>query len=194
MKDAEVPKAIRGRGRQPLLTPETQKKLLDEITLGASYADACLLVGISPATLLMWRRKGEAQKKGIYRNFLVALDQARAKRRRWYRADIAKKATEKKDWRGIAYLASVTEPEAFAARVHVVVEQEFSAAIDRLKKEFAGDHQILERALSALVGETRSGGTAIAAGDASEAVAALGQSVDPASTIAAAVGVPGADV
>ena len=193
MTDA-VPKATRGRGRQPLLTPETQKKMLDEITLGATMTDACLLVGVSLAAAMMWVRKGEAQKKGIYREFVKALEQARAKRRRWYRADIAKKATERKDWRGIAFIASVTEPEAFGARVHVVVEQELTAAIDRLKKEFAGENQLLERALSALVGETRAGGTAIASSNASEAVAALSQGIDPASTIAAAVGVPGANL
>lgn len=189
-----MPKAIRRRGRQPLLTPDVQKRMLDEITLGATLTDACLLVGVARNTALMWVRKGEAQKKGIYRDFLHALEQARAKRRRWYRADIAKKATERKDWRGIAFIASVTEPEAFGARVHVVVEQELTAAIDRLKREFAGEDQLLERALSALVGETRAGGTAIAASSASDAVAAIGQGIDPTSTIAPATGVPGTDV
>jgi len=189
-----VPKATRGRGRAPLLTAETQKKMLDEITLGATMTDACLLVGVSLAAAMMWVRKGEAQKKGIYREFVKALEQARAKRRRWYRADITRKATERKDWRGIAFIASVTEPEAFGARVHVVVEQELTAAIERLKREFSGEDQLLERALSAIVGETRAGGIAIASSHASDAVAAIGQGVDPASTIAPAAGVLGADL
>jgi hypothetical protein len=57
--------------------------------------------------------------------FCNDLELARVKRRDWYRSTITELALAKKDFRGIAWLAAVTEPERYrvsgrarAARAH----------------------------------------------------------------------------
>lgn len=157
---AEVPEKRGPRGRPTLIDdPATIKTLIDEIKLGATYTDACRLAGVPLDTFMRWKAKGVGQKKGKYRSFLQTLERARAERRKSYKVQIQKMSIDRKDWRGVAFIASVTEREEFGQRVHVVVEEELRSAIDRLKKEFGAPHEhaILERALSALAGEVRDG-------------------------------------
>lgn len=180
------------------------KRLLDEIKLGASNKDACLLVGISPDAFMAWVRKGEAQSKGKYRSFVNQLLGARAERRKSYKIQIQRAALDRKlgekhiagDWRATAFLATVVEKDEFGPRVHLIVEDQLRSAVERLKKEFSGpdDDAILERALSAVAGEVRDGGATEASARASIAFSGLSEESDPASTIRAAAGVPGADV
>jgi hypothetical protein len=144
------------RGRRPLLTdPDLRASLLAEIGNGATYADAATLVGITPDVLSLWLRKGREKPRSIYGQFVRDLSEARAKRRKTYRALILKQGNDRKDWRATAFIASVTEREHFAQRVHVVVEEQLQGAIDRLMKEFSSEaeHAILERALAAIAGE-----------------------------------------
>lgn len=190
-------------GRKPAVDDQDLvRRLLDEIKLGASNKDACLLVGISPDAFMAWVRKGEAQAKGKYRNFLNQLLGARAERRKSYKVQIQRAALDRKvgerhvagDWRATAFLATVVEKDEFGPRVHLIVEDQLRSAIERLKKEFANDDAILERALSAVAGEARDGGTSESATRARIAFSGISEELDPASAVSAPAGVPGADV
>lgn len=144
------------QGRKPELTPELEAELLKHIVFGASIRDACLLAGTTVQSVMNWQRKGREKskhRKELYQKFFERLEEAKAKRRQYYRAEIIKLSKTKNDWRGVAFMATVTDPSEFGQRVHVVVEQELASAIERLKREFENEHQILERALSAIVGE-----------------------------------------
>jgi len=157
------------RGRRTLLNDEDLRtKLLAEVANGATYADAATLVGVTPDTINLWLRKGREKPRSIYGRFVRDLGEARAKRRKTFRALILKQGNDRKDWRATAFIASVTEREHFAQRVHVVVEEQLRGAIERLEREFSSEaeHAILERALAALAGED---GFGAAGSDASSA-------------------------
>ncbi len=145
------PKANRRVGAPSKLDAATKKTLLDEIRQGASYADAARVSGITPATVIGWRHRGERETEGEYFQFIEDLERARADRRRYYRDTVREHG--KKDWRAIAWLAAVTEPEEFNPKVNIIIEQQFSEAVSRLKAEFAHDPDLLERVIGALVGE-----------------------------------------
>lgn len=180
---AEVPEVRRKQKGRPTLVddPDVLRKLMDEIKLGATYTDACRLAGVPVDTFLRWKAKGAGQKKGKYRSFLQLLERARAERRKTYKVQIQKMAVDRKDWRGMAFIATVTEREEFGQRIHVVVEEELRTAIGRLMKEFEAPHEhaILERALSAVAGEARDGRTPHATAGEGAAVAGLGEDADP---------------
>lgn len=184
--------------------PAIVKQLLDEIRLGASNKDACLMTGISPEALMSWVRKGEAQKQGKYRKFLNLLMRARAERRKSYKVQIQKAALDRKlgnkfiagDWRATAFLATVVEKEEFGPRVHVIIEDQLRAAIDRLKKEFHAPNEveILERALSAISGEVRYGRAEDSEESQSVAFTGISEEPDSPPAVEPPVGVPGTDV
>jgi hypothetical protein len=191
-----TPPKKRGVGRPSALTPEVKEKILNEIKMGATYTDAAQLAGLSPATIGQWIEKGRAGTKKEYVEFVRELDLARVERRRFFRTQILTTSKAKGDWRGTAFIATVTEREHFAQRVHIVVEEQLKSAVERLEREFSGEgeQQLLERALGALAGEDRisttAGSSAFKSGDLLDA----GEGVDPASTIAASTRIPGTDV
>ena len=171
-------------GRRPYLDADTAKRIIDAVTTGATLKDAATMAGISVKTVLGWVAKG--RKQGNVRNkeyaaFVDSMELARAKRRAFFRNKIIQKGDERGDWRAYAFIASVTEPEAFGQRVHVVVEQELTSAIDRLKSEFshASEIKILERALAAIAGEIGPRRIAENSRDQGEIIDAVGHAVDP---------------
>lgn len=159
-----------------LADPAIRATFLKAVEGGATYADAALLAGIGPDVISKWQRKGAASPRSIYGKFVRDLENARAKRREAFRKVITALAVKKNDWRGPAYIASITEPEHFAQRVHIVVEEQLRTAIVRLKAEFndPAEHEILERALAAIVGEDGEGGIDEAPGAASIRIGAGG--------------------
>ncbi len=62
-----------------------------------------------------------------------------------------KLARDKKDFRGILAIAALTKPPEFTPKLHMIVEQQLSEAIDRLKAEFEGEPELYERILQAIV-------------------------------------------
>lgn len=57
------------------ITPELTKKVCDNIRIGLSFEDACLLSGIQRDALRVWSKKGANQKKE-YIEFAEAVDRA----------------------------------------------------------------------------------------------------------------------
>ncbi len=140
----------RSVGAPSKLEPNVKRLLLQSIEGGATCTDAARRAGIDVATFHRWRQRGEFEPAGQYRDFCDDLEFARVQRREWYRTTITDLALAKKDYRGIAWLATVTEPEVFSPKVHLVIEQELRAAVDRLMAEFRDEPDLLERTLVAL--------------------------------------------
>jgi hypothetical protein len=65
-------------GRPAKFTPAVQERLLNVIRLGAYRNAACDFAGITPETLRIWLRRGEADGEGPYWEFCTALKQAEA--------------------------------------------------------------------------------------------------------------------
>ena len=68
----------RGRGQPTKLTAVVQRKICEAIAAGNYPSTSARYAGVTPACFCNWKRKGEAQKRGVYREFLNAVRKAEA--------------------------------------------------------------------------------------------------------------------
>ena len=144
-------------GQPTKLTPQLQRTFVKVIRLSGFYRDACSAVGISDETLSNWRERGAAGEEPFV-GFVGALKKAERDRRANYLLESAKRGAKKSDAKEIQWRAAVTDPETFSIKHHVVVQQQLDLAISNLKQEFRNEPFILERALSAIAGQSSPGG------------------------------------
>ena len=64
--------------RRTKLNAEVQRRILQAIQAGATYAMAAQLAGIARLGVCYWLQKGEEQTKGIYRTFFNEFKRAEA--------------------------------------------------------------------------------------------------------------------
>ena len=63
-------------GRPTKLTPETQKRFIDGLRLGLTYALASSYAGVSMSTFSLWMQKGADEEDTIYSAFSAAVKAA----------------------------------------------------------------------------------------------------------------------
>jgi transposase-like protein len=63
-------------GRPTKFDPETGQKILRLLTIGATFHEAARTVGVHYETILNWRKRGEAQKRGKFRDFFEGVERA----------------------------------------------------------------------------------------------------------------------
>ena len=85
-------------GRPTKLTPETQKRIIDALKIGATRLDAALSAGVSYDSFNGWYNAGKQAKSGRYFQFFQAVDQAEGEARLRYTSVIARAANDG-DWR-----------------------------------------------------------------------------------------------
>lgn len=68
----------RTRGRPTALTPELQNKICNALRLGCYIETAVTANGVSKQAFYNWLKRGNRQKKGIYREFVDAVQKAMA--------------------------------------------------------------------------------------------------------------------
>lgn len=182
---------MRKPGRPTKLTPAVRRTFLRIIKDSGFYRDACAAVGIDETTLANWREKGGAGVEP-YLGFVQALKAAEVERRQGYLRESKKRGAKKHDAREIQWRAAVTDPEVFSVKHHLVVQQQLDLAISRLKQEFQNEPDVLERALGAIAGASRSTGVGGFEGAAGEEVASASDAagVDSLGAVTTAVGVP----
>lgn len=156
------------RGRPSLLDEKRTAQLVKEITAGIGTTTAAIRSGVDKATFFRWLEKGRFQKRGKYRDFCDRIAKAEADRRAASALRLVKasQGTEKKpgDWRAGAWLAERIDPEEFALKVNLQVEEVVTLGAERLREEFGSEPEILERAIRALAGRS-----VLAAGGAARA-------------------------
>lgn len=94
------PKAKRKRGRPTKLTPELIERVAGVVRVGNYLDTAARYCGIDKVTFYSWMKRGHAQRSGIFRDFLNALEEAQAAADVRDHAHIAK--ASQKDWRAAA--------------------------------------------------------------------------------------------
>jgi len=97
---ADAMAAKRGRGRPTKLTPELIERVAAVVRAGNYLDTAARYCGVSKQDFYTWLKRGHSQKRGIYRQFLDALEKAQAAADVRDHALIAKAA--EKDWRAAA--------------------------------------------------------------------------------------------
>jgi hypothetical protein len=136
-------RAKRKRGRPSVWTPKLEAKICSDIeTTGCSLRDVASANGIGQATL----HEHLAKNAEFLERVTEARNQGKLKRVREIAAN--------EEWRAKAWTLERQFPVEFAPRVFHHVEQELSKAINRLTEAFANEPSTLERALSAIAGET----------------------------------------
>lgn len=65
-------------GRPTKLTPAVQRAVCEQIERGLHLDDAAIMGGIGRTTFYTWMAKGDAQKRGRYRDFRNAVEAAKA--------------------------------------------------------------------------------------------------------------------
>lgn len=109
---AQPPKPKRGRGRPSKITPALIQRIADVVRTGSYLDTACRFCGIDKVTFHAWLKKGHEQKRGIYRDFLNAIEEAQAA------ADVRDHATITKasltDWKAAAKHLMLRNPGRYA--------------------------------------------------------------------------------
>ena len=85
-------------GRPTKLTPETQKRIIDALRIGATRKDAALSAGVTYDSFNLWYNTGVKGRSGRYYQFCQAVDQAEGEARLRYTSVIARAANDG-DWR-----------------------------------------------------------------------------------------------
>ena len=85
-------------GRPTKLTPETQKRIIDALKIGATRLDAALSAGVTYDSFNGWYNAGKQAASGRYFQFFQAVDQAEGEARLRYTTVIARAANDG-DWR-----------------------------------------------------------------------------------------------
>lgn len=104
-------------GRNPRLTNELKKRLLDILGAGVPRSIACPAVGISDRTLRIWLSRAEAGEEP-YLGFAEELEEHIARSKASLVVELRKAA--KKDWRAASWLLERTDHKNFGMRAPVV--------------------------------------------------------------------------
>lgn len=133
-------------GRISVLTPALTKNIATRMRAINSLEDAAVHCGVHRSTVFTWLAKGREQKVGPYRDFLDAIERAKAARRIGFAAQLLSHG--KKNWQAIAWLAERTDPQHFGLRIKVHVSEEVERMQDKLQRHLSPEEY--ERALEAL--------------------------------------------
>ena len=106
-------------GRPSKLTPETTKKLIDAIKIGATYEHASQYAGISYPTLRRWMVAGEKANKGEYHDFYNSVKKAESDAVVISLAEI-KKAVQDGTWQAAAWLLERRYPNDYGRQIQRV--------------------------------------------------------------------------
>lgn len=90
-----------GGGRPSKLTPETQKRIIDALQVGATYEMAANYAGIWYTTLNSWLKQGKEAKSGKHKEFYDAVQMANGRAAVGWLVKI--EAAANVDWRAAAW-------------------------------------------------------------------------------------------
>ena len=124
-------------GRPSKLDEETKNALLDSISLGMKWTDACVIAGINYQTFRNWIERGEKAERGEYLEFLEGLKRAKfeGKQKR------IKVIEDDKSWQSKAWLLERMNQTEFGLRNDLEDERErdLSEFADLLQNRYNGD-------------------------------------------------------
>lgn len=107
----------RNRGRKTILTRDVQAKIIQAIRAGAYAETAAAYAGVSKSTFYNWLKQGNKERKGIYRDLLLAIREA------WAQTTVADLAliyqAAKKDWRAAAWRLEQREKSKYGSRLQL---------------------------------------------------------------------------
>lgn len=100
---------------KPKLTPELQKKIGDNITLGMPLKFAAEAVGVPERTFYYWMERGEKEDKGQYHDFFIYCNNCKSRAVQLHLKLITKAATDGA-WQASAWILERRHPEEFGRK------------------------------------------------------------------------------
>jgi hypothetical protein len=97
--------------RPTKLTAEVEERLVDAISVGATYKDACACAGISYQTFLNWQKRAEREDDERFVGFLDRIKRAQGQAALVLLAQI--KEAAKRDWRAAAWSLERRYPDSY---------------------------------------------------------------------------------
>lgn len=125
-------------GRPSKLTPETQKRILEALSVGTTYALACQYAGITYATFRRWMVQGEQAKSGKFRDFYDAVKEAEGRAVVGWLAKIERAANEG-NWQAAAWKLERRYPEDFGRRDRISITHSVHEEARRLAEQYGLD-------------------------------------------------------
>lgn len=101
-----------GRGRPPKLTRDLIAKIAGSVRVGCYLDSAARVHGVAKATYHQWMKRGNEQKRGLYREFVDALLTAQAEADERDHAIIAQ-ASMKGDWKAAETHLRLRNPQRY---------------------------------------------------------------------------------
>jgi len=120
-------------GRKTKLTPELQEQICKYISIGVPNKVAAQACGIDERTFYRWIEKGNAQERGIYRQFCQAVKKAESESIARDVAIIGKAAHEGK-WQASAWKLERRHPELFGVKTETKLKHSGKIDIGLFKK------------------------------------------------------------
>jgi hypothetical protein len=137
----------RAGGRPSKLTPVLQQKVCDAVRVGNGFDVAAAFAGIDKTTFHRWMKRGMRAKRGLYREFYLAVQKASSDAETRALAIVNKAAPE--DWRAAAWFLERKSPERWGRRDRHEVE----AKVESTQNPAPGVEELLET-LQRLAGES----------------------------------------
>lgn len=102
-------------GRKTILTKDLIERICKSIREGNYKNVACQAVGIGESTFYSWLAKGEANKAGLYVEFVEAIKKAEAEAEQAH-VGVIKDAANSGTWQASAWYLERKHPERWAKR------------------------------------------------------------------------------
>jgi len=109
-------------GRPPKLDDIAVQKICEALSVGSYIESAAAYAGVTKVTLYAWLKAGNRQKRGKYREFLNAVEQAMEMGEMAHVNNIAEKS--KGDWKASAWMLERKFPKKWGRKEIVRTEDE----------------------------------------------------------------------
>lgn len=151
-KPAKPKKKGKG-GRPSKLNPERQKRIVEALGRGCTNESAAAIGGITRKTLQDWLRRGRNSSHGVYRDFLLAAQHARAEGEQALLRDIALDD----DWRAKAWILERRWSDAYSKKTEAE-RRKLEAEADLFEAKASLARAAREKLTGTLVVELGDGG------------------------------------
>lgn len=165
------PTAKRPAHRPTIYTPEIGAKICDGIREAMTVEESAKRAGVGKTAVFSWLWRG-SQGEAPFAEFANAVQ--KAKKDRIAALEDLWMKHGRKAFKDVDRMLQVYAPAEYAPKLRLYVQGELAGALDRLESEFAGEPEILERALHALTGQHGAGAPAGTSGSEASAGGAGG--------------------
>ena len=111
------------------LTPELTEKFCVLVRQGVTQECAAWSCGVDDATIWKWKRRGQIEESGKYRDFWQAYQKAEGDCE-VLALSVINKAAKDGDWRAMAWRLERLRPDKYGQKINITYEERQKLAVD----------------------------------------------------------------